>query len=210
VCWPCSGVRVSIASCTTETRRPRSSKPLAANRTQYSVTTPKTTNSASRSRRSTSGPACRLSKMSRVCFSRRTCWLEKCRLAISRSARWDGNDFVGQCLHNKSGASCPLDAVGWKCLELGVVICVITAMRNQEHSSLAGRLRELPNIGQQPFRAGHIQPAPGSMKSACVSTSQKNNLAAHHFLPPLNQEEFELITLFMGQPQGKSLLIALN
>ena len=41
-----SGLRVSIASCTTATLRPRSSKPFAAKLTQYSVTTPKTTYSA--------------------------------------------------------------------------------------------------------------------------------------------------------------------
>src|SRR5579862_8731965 len=38
--FPSTECRFSIASRTTETRRPRSSKPLAAKPTQYSVTTP--------------------------------------------------------------------------------------------------------------------------------------------------------------------------
>src|ERR1700745_1202914 len=81
----------------TVTCRPRCSNPFAARRTQYSVTTPNTRNSASRGRLSTSAAACWLSKMSSVCFSRRICWVMEAAMRNQEAASSAGR--VGEFLN---------------------------------------------------------------------------------------------------------------
>ena len=118
------------------TRRPRSSRPLAAKLTQNSVTTPKTTNSASgieALQQFVSVQA--FEDVERLLF-------EENLLVLRRSAGsfagvvGDRDDVASQRFRNKSRSGRAFDAVRRKNRELGIIFDVKTAVRYQKTRTL--------------------------------------------------------------------------
>ena len=82
-----------------------------------------------------------------------------------------------QCFLHKLGARRSLDAVRRKRIELGIALNVVAAMGDKKDMALAGSLRKLPNIGKQPFRAGHIELAARQHKINLRIDFPENNIA---------------------------------
>src|SRR5437764_571262 len=64
--------------------------------------------------------------------------------------------------------------------EFRIVGDVIAAVRDQEHTSLAGGIGKPPNVGQQFLCAGHVKLAAGQHKIGLGVYFPENKIARYH------------------------------
>ncbi len=162
VFFPSAASSVSIASFTMDTLRPRSSRPFAAHRTQYSVTTPKMMYSASAPNRSTSSLVCGLSKTFERLFLdhdlRRVeniVWQRPPRIIRNR-ARIRSQSFRNDLRSRRSA-----QAVRRESREFGVAFRMRVAARHEKYSCVGGPANEALDIGNNLLRARDVKFASG-------------------------------------------------
>ncbi len=116
----------------------------------------------------------------RLLFEENLLVLRKIRRQLRCGLVGDRGYFASQGLGNKPRSGSAFDAMRRKGGELGVVLDVIAAVRNQKDAVLAGGIGEPFDVGQQAFGARHIEIAAGQHEILLRVHFPENNIGRYH------------------------------
>src|ERR1700676_5548002 len=71
------------------------------------------------------------------------------------------DNWVRQSFPHKIGTLGPFDAMRRKCLELRIILRVVTTMGNKKDMALAGGIRKPSDVRKQSLGAGHVELSAG-------------------------------------------------